>query len=226
MPRDPIIEPTTLRSIHQGIARPSPQEPAREAARWAPPPGRWPAGLPAVPPDGSGAAGRATPAPAGRAATVFDLTGPEQLLLWSARRWRHGRFGWSQVEVEFRRAAGPRWADALIAWEQALDLLHRWPSALPDIRNGCDTALSGDERALLTAVAVVQAGPPLAPELLLARLARPCERGELRRLLEELAEALGALSLYDAAVRAVAGGAGPRPFTPAPITPPGHRTAG
>ncbi len=148
---------------------------------------------------------------------VFDLTRPEQLLLWSARRWRHGRFGWPQVEVEFRRVAGARWADALIAWEQALDLLHRWPASTPDIRNGCETALSADERALLSAVAVVQAGPPLAPDLLLRRLAGRFDRMELLRLLEDLADAFGAVSLRDARPSAAVSA-----FSP----PQGHRSAG
>lgn len=130
---------------------------------------------------------------------VFELTSGEQLLLWSARRWRHGRFGWPQVETEFRRAVGPSWPDALIAWEQVLDLLHALPVGAPDIRNGCDTDLSADERALLSAVAVVQAGTPVAPDLLLRRLACGGLRQDLARWIEELATALGTLRLVPAA---------------------------
>ncbi|OYQ36444.1 hypothetical protein CHU95_04230 [Niveispirillum lacus] len=91
--------------------------------------------------------------------TVFTLTRGEQLLLWSARRWRHGRFRWDQVEMEFRRMLPGGWQDALIAWEEALELLHQYPTGRPDIGNGCRSALSTDERALLTLVAVLQRGP-------------------------------------------------------------------
>lgn len=122
--------------------------------------------------------------------TVFDLDRVEQLLVWSARRWRYGRFGWVQVEAEFRRLAGTGWADALLAWEQALDLMHRYPLTQPEIPNGCAPRISRDERALLTFVALVQRRMPAEPTLLLNRLAVPALRKELGQSLRELAWAL------------------------------------
>lgn len=124
------------------------------------------------------------------ATVVFGLSPGEQLLLWSARRWRHGRFCWDQVEAEYRRLAGPRWADALLAWEEALDLLHQLPSRTPDIRNGCDSRLSAAERALLTATAASRPGAGGDPSFLLARLAPPAARAELAAALSRVAESL------------------------------------
>lgn len=90
--------------------------------------------------------------------TVFTLSRGEQLLLWSARRWRHGRFRWDQVEMEFRRLLPGGWEDAVIAWKEVMELLHQYPAGRPDIGNGCRSALSTDERALLTLVALLQRG--------------------------------------------------------------------
>lgn len=113
--------------------------------------------------------------------TVFTLSRGEQLLLWSARRWRHGRFRWDEVELEFRRRLPGGWADALLAWEEALEQLHQYPTGRPDIGNGCRTALSVDERALLTILAVLQRprSARLSPGLLLARLLPPARRRDL-----------------------------------------------
>ncbi|QJE74488.1 hypothetical protein HHL28_16720 [Aerophototrophica crusticola] len=121
---------------------------------------------------------------------VFGLSQGEQLLLWSARRWRHGRFCWDQVEAEYKRLAGPRWADALLAWEEALDLLHQLPSRTPEIRNGCDSRLSPAERALLTATAASLPGAGGDPSFLLARLAPPAARPELAAALSRVAASL------------------------------------
>ncbi|WP_114395226.1 hypothetical protein [Oleisolibacter albus] len=126
---------------------------------------------------------------------VFGLTRSEQLLLWSARRWRHGRHRWDQVEQEFRLALGPDWADGLLAWDLALDLLHLYPASSPQIRNGCATDLSDDEQALLALVAALQAGNPVDASLLLARLAPQALRTDLRAALELVAEALRRLPL-------------------------------
>lgn len=126
--------------------------------------------------------------------TVFTLSRIEQLLLWSARRWRHGRFRWDQVEMEFRGLLPGGWADALIAWEEAMDQLHLYPSGRPDIGNGCRSVLSLDERALLTLVAVMQRGTKarLSASLLLAHLMPAARRRDLAGPLLALA---GTLSL-------------------------------
>lgn len=127
----------------------------------------------------------------GSGESVFELSGPEQLLLWSARRWRHGRHGWSEVEAEFRRQLTTRWADALVAWEGVLDIAHRRTAGVPTIENGCVTRISRDERRLLSLVAAAQRGGSVAPDLLLAGVAGRADRLELRRLIDELGEALG-----------------------------------
>lgn len=126
--------------------------------------------------------------------TVFTLSRVEQLLLWSARRWRHGRFRWDQVEMEFRHLIPGGWADALIAWEEAMEQLHLYPSGRPDIGNGCRSTLSLDERALLTLVGVLQRGRKarLSAALLLAHLMPPARRRDLAGPLLALA---GTLSL-------------------------------
>lgn len=124
--------------------------------------------------------------------TVFTLTRGEQLLLWSARRWRHGRFRWDQVEMEYRRLLPGGWPDALIAWEEALELLHQYPTGRPDIGNGCRSSLSTDERALLTLVAVLQRGPRarLSAAWLLSYLIAPARQRELAGALLGLAATL------------------------------------
>jgi hypothetical protein len=129
--------------------------------------------------------------------TVFSLSRAEQLLLWSARRWRHGRFRWDQVEAEFKRLLPGGWADALLAWEDALEQLHQYPCSRPEIGNGCITTLSGDERALLTLVAGLQRPRLIASDLLLARLANPGMRAELIATLRGVATcfSMGGLSL-------------------------------
>lgn len=130
--------------------------------------------------------------------TVFTLSRGEQLLLWSARRWRHGRFRWQEVELEFRRLLPGGWADALLAWEEVLEQLHLYPSDRPDIGNGCRTALSLDERALLTILAVLQRPRGrLSPRLLLARLLPPARHRDLLASLLTLATSLslGAVAL-------------------------------
>lgn len=139
---------------------------------------------------------------------VFDLDRTEQLLLWSARRWRHGRFRWLEVEGEFKRHLGRAWADALMPWDMVLDVLHRLPLGQPDIRNGCATALSADESALLRLVALAQRRTPRADGparrgaaervsrgFLLARLAPPRERADLAEWLDLTAAALPPLPL-------------------------------
>lgn len=133
-------------------------------------------------PDGHGARTRHL---AGRmdGLTVFTLGRLEQLLLWSARRWRHGRFRWDQVEAEFRRLLPDGWMDLLLGWEEVLELLHRYPMSQPDIGNGCTTVLSGDERALLTLLAGLQRPRGPAVALLLRRLAPAALRAELLALL-------------------------------------------
>ncbi|WP_029012346.1 hypothetical protein [Niveispirillum irakense] len=129
--------------------------------------------------------------------TVFTLSRPEQLLLWSARRWRHGRYRWDQVEAEYRRLLPEGWADILLAWEEALEVLHAYPTTRPDIGNGCMTALSGDERALLTVLATLQHPRAASGDLLLARLTTPAIRRDLRPALLAVATglALGGCSL-------------------------------
>ena len=124
--------------------------------------------------------------------TVFALVHAEQLLLWSARRWRHGRFQWPQVEAEFRRLLSDDWADALIAWEALLDQLHLFPVDWPDIGNGCCTSLSTDERALLTLIAVMQRGEKgrVSAAWLLAWLLPPARQGDIAGLARTLASAL------------------------------------
>lgn len=124
--------------------------------------------------------------------TVFTLSRGEQLLLWSARRWRHGRFRWDQVEMEFRRFLPGGWADALIAWEGALEQLHQYPAGRPDIGNGSRSALSTDERALLTLVAVLQRGPRarLSAAWLLSYLIPPARQRDLAGALLALAGTL------------------------------------
>ncbi|MDG5495783.1 hypothetical protein [Niveispirillum sp. BGYR6] len=129
--------------------------------------------------------------------TVFSLSRPEQLLLWSARRWRHGRFRWDQVEAEFKRLLPGGWADAMLSWEDALEQLHQYPSSRPEIGNGCITTLSRDERALLTLVAGLQRPRLVVGDLLLARLATPGMRAELVATLRAVATsfAMGSLCL-------------------------------
>jgi hypothetical protein len=129
--------------------------------------------------------------------TVFSLSRPEQLLLWSARRWRHGRFRWDQVEAEFKRLLPGGWADAMLGWEDALEQLHQYPSSRPEIGNGCITTLSRDERALLTLVAGLQRPRLVVGDLLLARLATPGMRTELVTTLRAVASTftMGGLSL-------------------------------
>ncbi|MFY8095337.1 MAG: hypothetical protein ACOVN0_17790 [Niveispirillum sp.] len=124
--------------------------------------------------------------------TVLTLSRGEQLLLWSARRWRHGRFRWDQVEMEFRRFLPGGWPDALIAWEEALEQLHQYPAGRPDIGNGCRSALSTDERALLTLVAVFQRGPRarLSAAWLLSYLIAPARQRDLAGPLLALAGTL------------------------------------
>lgn len=119
--------------------------------------------------------------------TVFSLSRPEQLLLWSARRWRHGRFRWDQVEAEFKRLLPCCWADALLGWEDALEQLHQYPSSRPEIGNGCISTLSRDERALLTLMAGLQRPRLVLGDLLLARLATPGMRAELVATLRAVA---------------------------------------
>ncbi|MFM2043589.1 MAG: hypothetical protein RLY86_2165 [Pseudomonadota bacterium] len=145
---------------------------------------------------------------------VFDLDRTEQLLLWSARRWRHGRFRWAEVEGEFKRHLGRAWADALMPWDMVLEVLHRLPLGQPEIRNGCATALSVDESALLRLVALAQRrtsraegsaradGPSrrggaerVSRGFLLARLAPPRERADLAEWLDLTAAALPPLPL-------------------------------
>ncbi|WP_119679929.1 hypothetical protein [Indioceanicola profundi] len=152
------------------------------------------------------------PAQQPRPLSVFDLSPAEQLLLWSARRWRHGRHRWQEVEAEFRRHLGARWSDALLPWDMALDLLHRLPLGQPDIQNGCVTALSGDEAALIRLVSLLQQGKTASTGLLLARLARPYDREELLEWLDLTAAALPPLPLR--AVRPCAGAAAVRPILP------------
>lgn len=129
--------------------------------------------------------------------TVFSLSRPEQLLLWSARRWRHGRFRWDQVEAEFKRLLPGGWADAMLGWEDALEQLHQYPSSRPEIGNGCITSLSRDERALLTLVAGLQRPRLVLGDLLLARLATPGMRADLVATLRAVATsfAMGGLCL-------------------------------
>lgn len=122
--------------------------------------------------------------------TVFTLSRPEQLLLWSARRWRHGRYRWDQVEAEYRRLLPGGWADILLGWEGVLELLHAYPASRPDIGNGCMTALSGDERTLLTVLATLQQPRAVSSDLLLARLSAPAIRRELRPALLAIATGL------------------------------------
>ncbi|MBP7335364.1 hypothetical protein [Niveispirillum sp.] len=124
--------------------------------------------------------------------TVFTLSRGEQLLLWSARRWRHGRYRWDQVEMEFSRLLPGGWTDALIAWEEAMEQLHQYPVGGPDIGNGCRSALSTDERALLTLVAVLQRGPSarVSAAWLLGHLVPPARQRDLAGPLLALATAL------------------------------------
>ncbi|MFV3131136.1 hypothetical protein [Niveispirillum sp. KHB5.9] len=124
--------------------------------------------------------------------TVFTLSRGEQLLLWSARRWRHGRFRWDQVEMEFRRLLPGCWPDALIAWEEVMEQLHVYPAGRPDIGNGCRSSLSTDERTLLTLVGVLQRGPRarLSASLLLAHLLPPARQRDLAGPLLALATSL------------------------------------
>lgn len=139
---------------------------------------------------GSGDTGLGSALP--RDGTVFALSHAQQLLLWSARRWRHGHFQWSQVEVEFRRLLPNSWADALTAWETTLEQLHAYPDRWPDIGNGCRSFLSTDERVMLTLISVLQRQAPgwLSPAWLLARLLPPARRGDIVEPLQVLAAAL------------------------------------
>lgn len=130
------------------------------------------------------------------AGTVFGLSRPEQLLLWSARRWRFGRFRWDQVEAEFRRLLPHSWRDALIAWEGVLEPLHLYPAAAPDIGNGCRSTLSLDERRLLSLVAVTQRQQSASSALLLAQLAPPAWRRDIRPPLDDLATMLADADLW------------------------------
>lgn len=113
--------------------------------------------------------------------TVFTLSRGEQLLLWSARRWRHGRFRWDQVEMEFQRLLPEGWQDAVIAWEEVMELLHQYPAGRPDIGNGCRSALSTDERALLTLVSLLQRGARGRPSAawLLSHLVSPARQRDV-----------------------------------------------
>ncbi|MFV3076763.1 hypothetical protein [Niveispirillum fermenti] len=153
--------------------------------------------------------------------TVFTLSRVEQLLLWSARRWRHGRFRWDQVEMEFRRQLPGIWADALLAWEEVMEQLHHYPASRPDIGNGCRSSLSADERTLLTLVATLQRPGQgrLSPGLLLARLVPPAGRRDLLPSLLALAT-----SLSMAGVQMPLHAAPPmlpaRPFALPPVTDP------
>jgi len=151
-----------------------------------------PAGPATVPHDPDDHAGRAEAlAAALSGGTVFTLSRAEQLLLWSARRWRHNRFRWDQVEIEFQRLLPGGWADALLAWEDVLEQLHLYPAGRPDIGNGCRTALSTDERALLTLVGVLQRRRErLSPSLLLAHLMPPARQRDLLAPLMALAATL------------------------------------
>lgn len=144
------------------------------------------------------------PAPVRRAAgpgdalagTVFSLSRAEQLLLWSARRWRFGRFRWDQVEAEFHRLLPHSWRDALIAWEGVLEPLHLYPAAAPDIGNGCRSTLSLDERRLLSLVAVTQRQQSASAGLLLAQLAPPAWRRDIRPPLADLAALMAEADLW------------------------------
>lgn len=124
--------------------------------------------------------------------TVFTLSRGEQLLLWSARRWRHGRFRWDQVEMEFKRLLPGGWQDAVIAWEEVMELLHQYPVGRPDIGNGCRSALSTDERALLTLVALLQRGAGGRPSAawLLSHLIAPARQRDVAGPLLALATTL------------------------------------
>jgi hypothetical protein len=124
--------------------------------------------------------------------TVFTLSRVEQLLLWSARRWRHGRFRWDQVELEFRRLLPGAWCDALLAWEEVMEQLHLYPAGGPDIGNGCRSSLTNDERTLLTLVGTLQRGGENRPSsgLLMAQLLPSARRRDLAPPLLALATCL------------------------------------
>lgn len=129
--------------------------------------------------------------------TVFTLSRGEQLLLWSARRWRHGRFRWDQVEMEFKRLLPEGWEDAVIAWEEVMEQMHQYPAGRPDIGNGCRSALSTDERALLTLVALLQRGAKGRPSAawLLSHLISPARQRDVAGPLLALATTLSLAGL-------------------------------
>jgi hypothetical protein len=117
----------------------------------------------------------------------------EQLVLWAARRWLADPASWTRVGEEFALALGcARARQALDALEDILLTLHRGARRTVFLHRLDCCRVSGDEHALLSALAALQAGCPGRAEALLRWLLPSCAVPGAAAAACRLAEALAA----------------------------------
>jgi hypothetical protein len=105
---------------------------------------------------------------------ISDLAYGEQLVLWAARRWLADRSGWPRVAEEFALALGCiRARAALGALERILEALHGHARRTVYLHRLDCCLVSGDEHALLSALAALQAGSPARARAFLEWLLPP-----------------------------------------------------
>lgn len=127
---------------------------------------------------------------------ISDLAYGEQLVLWAARRWLADRSGWPRVAEEFALALGCiRARAALGALEEILEALHGGASRTVYLHRLDCCRVSGDEHALLSALAALQAGTPGRARAFLEWLLPPPAAADVAGAALRLAETLARAGL-------------------------------
>lgn len=127
---------------------------------------------------------------------ISDLAYGEQLVLWAARRWLADRSGWPRVAEEFALALGcTRARAALGALEQILEALHGGARRTVYLHRLDCCRVSGDEHALLSALAALQAGSSARARAFLEWLLPPPLAADVVAPASHLAEALARAGL-------------------------------
>lgn len=99
---------------------------------------------------------------------ISDLSYGEQLVLWAMRRWLADRAGWARVREEFALALGcARAGEALGALEEILLSLHSGARRTVFLHRLDCCRVSGDEHAMLKALASFQHACPARSHALL-----------------------------------------------------------
>lgn len=131
-----------------------------------------------------------------RHSTIHGLRQPERLILWAMRVWVVGARERICVDAvlrgSFTRAGAP---GALAVLDNMMAQIAGGAARKVDISCVCHEQVSGDERRLLDAIALFQAGDTLETPLLLRSFLTPAAAASTAGLIERLAAILSGARL-------------------------------